>query len=105
MRHRYRTGDRVVYTRDKYTTKPGPRAKNVFATPNGDAYHYQVEKYWRVQDLGKNGTLLLVTRTGKTHVVERDDPRLRPARWWERIFKAGLFPNLPAASKYAAHSA
>ncbi|GAB5404265.1 MAG: hypothetical protein Aurels2KO_24960 [Aureliella sp.] len=89
---KFNRDDRVVYTRDKYTSCPGPRAKNVVATPNGESYQYQVDKYWIVSDIRPDGRLVLSTRTGKTHIAAADDPRLRKATWLERLLKASRFP-------------
>lgn len=89
----YRAGDRVVYTRDKYTTSPGPRAKNVVAAPNGELYEYQVDKYWIVGEVRDDGRVLLITRRGKVHIVPSDDPRLRKANLLERFWKSDWFPN------------
>ncbi len=96
--HRYGVGDKVVYTRDKYTSRPGPRAKNLSPARNGESYQYQVEKYWRVTEVHSNNTVVLCTRRGKTHVTTFDDPRLRPATWMERLWKSALFPALPSSS-------
>ncbi len=89
---KFNRDDRVVYTRDKYTSCPGPRAKNVVAAPNGESYQYQVDKFWIVSDIRPDGRLVLTTRTGKSHVVTADDPRLRKATLLERIFKSSQFP-------------
>ncbi len=89
----YRVGDRVVYTRDKYTPCPGPRAKNIFATPNGEAYQYQVEKYWVVVQVRSDGKLVVQTRRGKTHLLRDDDPQLRKATLFERLFRSHIFPS------------
>lgn len=89
----FQIGDRVVYTREKHTTKPGPRAKNVFATPHGETYEYQVDKFWVVAEV-TDGRLVLQTRRGKRHVVQNDDPRLRKASFWERLFLRNRFPSL-----------
>lgn len=93
MRAKFEIGDRVVYTRDKVSTRPGPRAKNVFATPHGETYAYQVDKYWRVTGFQPDGSLMLRTRRGKQHVVRPDDPRLRRPNLWERMFYGSRFPN------------
>jgi hypothetical protein len=93
MHTRFNVGDRVVFTRDKHTTKPGPRAKNVFATPHGETYEYQVDKYWLVAEVLHDGHVVLLTRRGKRHVLPTADPRLRKASFWERLFKANRFPN------------
>ncbi len=93
MSKSFHVGDRVVFTRDKHTTKPGPRAKNVVATPHGEMYEYQVDKYWLVVGIQADGQLIFKTRRGKRHVFSATDPRLRKASLWERLFKAKLFPN------------
>ena len=41
-----------------------------------------------------DGTIELVTRRGKVHQVKADDPRLRPARLWERWMYRDRFPDL-----------
>ncbi len=94
MSNRYRVGEKVIYTLDKYTPRPGPRAKNVFATPNGESYQYQVDKYWVVAAIRPDGSLVLQTRRGKNHIVTVDDPRLRKASIFQRILKAKLFPEI-----------
>jgi hypothetical protein len=93
MSKSFQVGDRVVFTRDKHTTKPGPRAKNVVATPHGEMYEYQVDKYWRVVGIQADGQLIFKTRRGKQHVFPASDPRLRKASLWERLFKSKLFPT------------
>jgi hypothetical protein len=92
MAYRYKVGDKVVYTRDKYTPRPGPRAKNVFATPNGEAYQYQVDKYWIVANVREDDVIILKTRRGKNHTVAADDHRLRKASLFECLWRAHLFP-------------
>lgn len=100
MRKRYQIGDRVVYTREKYTTKPGPRAKNISAARKGESYQYQVDKYWLVTDV-LGDSVELTTRTGKTHVVDSGDPNLRKASLIERLFKSELFPSRSSKSGLA----
>ncbi len=92
MSRHYRAGDRVVYTRDKCTSCPGPRAKNVDAAPKGELYQYQVDKFWRVAEVAINGDLILKTRRGKSHRVQDDDPRLRKASLFEILFRRKYFP-------------
>ncbi len=108
MQKRFRIGDRVVFTRDKHTTKPGPRAKNVFATPHGETYEYQVDKFWVVAEIQNDAEIVLQTRRGKRHSVQATDPRLRKASFWERLLHAGRFPLLsskPLSEGSAAQSA
>lgn len=94
MPQRYRVGDPVIFIVSKISAQPGPRAQDVRPAPHGDTYNYIVEKYWRVRELLPDGRLMLMTRRGKTHTVDPDDPRLRGASWWERWFAKNRFPSL-----------
>lgn len=78
------SGDWVVYRKQKHSASPGPRAKEVAASPRGETYAYVVDKYWVVKRRLDDNQVVLVTRTGKQHTVLMNDPNLRPARWWER---------------------
>jgi hypothetical protein len=94
----YQPGDPVVYRIQKHSAKPGPRAKNVYATPRGEEYTYEVDKYWVVREQHDDGTLVAQTRQGKQHLLQADDPQLRPATWWERLWHQQQFPALELPS-------
>ena len=66
---------------------------NVYATPHGEEYIYEVEKYWVVKEQRADGTLVTQTRQGKTHVIQSNDPQLRLATWWERLWHQDRFPQ------------
>lgn len=87
-------GRKVVFSKDKSSLSPGPRAKEVVPLPKGDTYSYIVEKYWTVKDVHNDGTATLITRRGKEHTVQLDDPRLRAANFWERLIYSSRFPKL-----------
>ncbi len=91
--NRFEVGDRVIYRREKHSTHPGPRARNIDPAPLGDTYSYEVDKFWTVQQV-ENGSLVLVTRRGKIHRVNMNDPRLRRANWWEKLVFNGRFPSI-----------
>jgi hypothetical protein len=91
---RYKPGALVIYRVAKFSTHPGPRAKDIAPAPKGETYSYEVDKFWVVADSGRDGKVRLRTRRGKEHVVDSDDPRLRPARWWERLMYKSRFPSL-----------
>ncbi len=91
--NRFAVGDRVIYRREKHSTHPGPRARNIDPAPLGELYSYEVDKFWTVQRV-ENGNLVLVTRRGKTHSVKADDPRLRRANLWERLVHGSRFPQI-----------
>lgn len=91
--HRLQIGDKVVYSKEKFSLSPGPRAKAVSPAVKGDEYSYIVEKYWLVKELLPDNQVRLITRRGKEHVISMHDPRLRRANFWERLFLSGRFPR------------
>ncbi len=93
MRLDYQPGDWVVFSVSKFSTEPGPRAHDIHPAPFGETYQYVVDKYWAVREVSA-GMVELVTRRGKVHRVSRQDPRLRPASWWERWLHRDRFPDL-----------
>jgi hypothetical protein len=90
----FHCGDPVVYSKNKFSLHPGPRAQDVHATRHGDGYLYLVDKYWTVVGSDTDGRLLVRTRRGKTHHIASDDPRLRHATLWERLRYRARFPRL-----------
>ncbi len=90
----FMVGDRVIYTRDKVSPAPGPRAKNVLPSAHGELYSYEVEKFWRVSRIVSPNEVELITRRGKVHTISIHDPRLRRANLWERFWYANRFPEL-----------
>lgn len=102
MRPKFQPGDPVVVCLSKFSTDPGPRARDVHPAPMGETYSYQVDKYWRVLEIRDDGALLLATRRGKQHTISPEDPKLRPARWWERWLFNDRFPSLARLSELRA---
>ena len=98
----FQTGDWVVYRKTKHSPLPGPRADNVVPAQHGDDYTYTVDKYWIVDQVNDDGTLLLRTRRGKEHSIRPGDPNLRKARWWERRLYRNRFESIVAADGDAA---
>ncbi len=92
MLRRFRRGDVVVVARQKFSTSPGPRAREVSPASSGDTYSYIVDKYWLVKSC-EDGELRLLTRTGKEHVIPADDFRVRKPTIWERLFARSRFPS------------
>jgi hypothetical protein len=90
----FQIGDPVIFRVRKFTSHPGPRAQRVTPAPRGEFYEYEVDKFWVVAEVREDGRLRLLTRRGKEHVVDPDDPRLRRARWWERCWWRHKFPTL-----------
>jgi len=87
-------GDPLIYRKPKVSSRPGPRARNIQRTENGDDYFYEVEKFWTAADVLDDGRLLAVTRTGKEVCLSPEDERLRKARLIERLRHRRRFPTV-----------
>ncbi|WP_153555776.1 hypothetical protein [Roseimaritima sediminicola] len=94
MTQPFRPGDWVVYRKTKRSPAPGPRARQVTASPKGDNYGYVVDKYWVVQDVSPEGTVRLLTRRGKQHELASDDPALRKAGPWVRFWQRERYQQI-----------
>lgn len=105
MREHFEPGEPVIFCVSKISTDPGPRAVDIHPAAHGETYSYLVPKFWRVESLNPDGTLTLITRRGKRHVVESEDPRLRSASFWERWLYAHRFPQAENSSLTPAESA
>ena len=90
MLNNLKTGDWVIYRKQKVSSSPGPRAQSTMPAAKGENYNYIVEKFWVVCAVA-DGMAELVTRRGKRHRVPLDDHRLRRARWWERLIHGSRF--------------
>ena len=88
----YQPGDRVVYVAEKHSPHPGPRAEAVQPETKGEGYSYRVKKFWVVLEV-RSEVLVVRTRRGKQRSIATSDPRLRPARWWEKLLLASRFPD------------
>lgn len=93
-RNRYQVGDWVTYRVAKASSVPGPRAQQVSAAERGELYSYSVEKFWVITHVQENGQLEARTRRGKRHRLDPDDPRLKPATWWQRWMFAARFREI-----------
>ena len=85
-------GDPLIYRKPKVSPRPGPRARNIQRTENGDYFRYEVDKFWTVANVLDDGRVLAVTRTGKEVWLSREDERLRKARLIERLRYRRRFP-------------
>jgi hypothetical protein len=97
MAPHFKPGDLVVYHKHKFSSRPGPHAKEVCPAPNGDSYSYCVDKFWRVVAVQPDRHVVIRTRRGKQHTLADDDPALRAAHWWERLLFRNRFPPLTPA--------
>lgn len=89
----FQAGDWVVYHKPKRSTNPGPRARKIRPNSNGDGYTYIVDKYF-VVDCQSAESVEVRTRRGKRVQIDKNDPNLRRANWWEKLTLASRFPDL-----------
>jgi hypothetical protein len=90
----FEAGDFLVYRKEKVSSHPGPRARNVTAAERGEDYYYEVDKFWTVEDVLNDGRLVARTRTGKQIYLTPEDEHLRKARLLERVRFRDRFPAL-----------
>ena|SRR5579862_5918281 len=95
---RVAVGDRIVYTKVKFSALPGPRAYEISASGKGENYTYLVDKYWVVADRLADGRVVAKTRRGKLNYISPRDPNLRKARLIESLIHRDLFPSLAEAA-------
>jgi hypothetical protein len=102
----YRSGDWVIYLKQKSSTRPALRARTVMPSSSGETYRYAVEKYWIVDRVRSDGSLILRTRRGKLHQIRPDDPNLRRANLLERLCMRKRFSDFqPSRASRAADRA
>ena len=93
MMPQFRVGDSIIYHKPKSSVSPGPRARQVYALEHGEHYHYVVDKYWRVTSVNADGTIEVVTRTGKKHLLPVNDPNITKAHPLQQLLHRKRFPN------------
>lgn len=93
LRRRFETCDRVVYRKTKASSRPGQRARLIAPASAGEEYTYCVDKYWIVEAVAADGTLVAKTRRGKLHRLFQNDPNLRHATLRELLFSRARFPT------------
>ncbi len=94
MIQQFRVGDKIVYHKPKRSFCPGPRAKQVYPLEHGEEYHYVVDKFWKVVQVNNDGTLDVVTRTGKKHRLETSDPNITKAHLLQHLMYRKRFLGL-----------
>lgn len=94
MKQNFQPGDYVIYRKSKHSTQPGPRATNVQPSRRGDTYVYNVDKFWIVEEVQEDGTIIASTRRGKRNAIKPDDPSLKRANLLERILYRSRFAAL-----------
>jgi len=52
-----------------------------------------VDKFWKVTAVNGDGTIEVITRTGKTHRLPVNDPNISKAQPLQQLFHRKRFPN------------
>ena len=79
-------GDFVVFSKQKTSLHPSPRAKEIHPAQHGDTYSYIVDKFWKVVRVFDDDTIEIETRRGKRNRLNKNSPLLRKVGLWERLF-------------------
>jgi hypothetical protein len=87
-------GDSIIYRKQKHSTHPGRRAYDIHPTSQGDDYSYFVDKFWTVENVFRDGRILVTTRTHKHLYLRASDPNLRRAGFIARLRYRNRFPHL-----------
>ena len=91
---RFSAGDKIIYHKPKSSFCPGPRARQVYPLEHGEAYHYVVDKFWKVDKVNDDGTLDVVTRTGKKNRLLVSDPNISKVHLLQYFLYRKRFPDL-----------
>lgn len=94
LANRYQPGDKVIFTLKKYSHCPSREAKNIFATPNGEAYEYEVDTHGVVIQVLQTQKIRIQTHDQVQRLVDASDHRLRKATWPERFLFNRMFPRI-----------
>jgi hypothetical protein len=90
---RWRAGAPIVYRVQETSTCPSPDALDVYPSEHGEFYDYLAKKYWRVEEVLQDGSIVALTPLMEHHHLRRDDPNLRKANLIERLRHAARFPS------------
>jgi hypothetical protein len=88
-----RPGAPIVYRVQETSTCPGPDAVDVYPSKHGEFYDYLAKKYWRVEKVLEDGSIVALTPLMEHQHVRRNDPNLRRANLIERVRYSARFPS------------
>jgi hypothetical protein len=93
FRMRFRAGAPIVYRVQETSTCPSPDALYVYPSKRGESYDYLANKYWRVEKVFEDGSIMALTPLMEHQYLKRNDPNLRKANLIERLRYAARFPS------------
>ena len=92
FRGKFYAGVPIVYRVVETSTCPGSDARDIHPAQRGELYYYLTYKYWRVEEVRPDGSIVALTPLMEHHYLRRDDPNLRKANLFERLRYAARFP-------------
>lgn len=99
----FRPGDWVIYKMQKASSSPGPRAQATTASSKGENYTYIVDKFWVVEAV-EGDEVLLRTRKGKQHRINKGDSRMRRPSWLQKLMYSSRFKAVEASLENSSES-
>jgi hypothetical protein len=90
---RLRPGAPIVYRMQETSSCPSPDAVDVYPSEHGESYDYLANKYWRVEEVLEDGSIVALTPFMEHQHLRRNDPNLRKANLIERLRYANRFPH------------
>ena len=93
FRRPLRPGAPILYRMQESSTCPSQDAIDVYPSEHGESYSYLAQKYWRVEEVLEDGSILALTPLMEHQYVRPDDPNLRRANLIERLRYAARFPS------------
>ena len=88
-----RPGSPIVYRMQETSACPSPDAVDVYPSERGEFYDYLAKKYWRVEEVLEDGSIVALTPLMEHQYVQPNDPNLRRANLIERLRYAARFPT------------
>lgn len=93
FRRQLRPGAPIVYRVQETSTCPSPDARDVYPSEHGESYDYLAKKYWRVEEVLEDGSIVALTPLMEHQYLQCNDPNLRRANLIERLRHAARFPS------------
>ena len=93
LRGTFQPGAPIVYRMIERSTRPAPQKCDIRPAKRGDLYYYLITKYWRVEKVLQDGSVVAITPLMEHHLLRSDDPNLRKANLLERLRYGGRFPR------------
>ncbi len=92
-RRQLEVGVPIIYRVVEASNHPGPEAREIHPSAQGELYYYLTMKYWRVEQILEDGWIVALTPLMEHQYLRRDDPNLRRASLVERLRFAARFPG------------